>query len=144
MRPAYRVFDRSPAFDPAAAAAPRIADLAAARTLFASLAAERHETVGFAFLGPEWQLLSLRCWRSPTQYAIDLAPREVLAWGLGVGATGAVMAHNHPGGDVRPSRDDIAVTRRLATTMAAVGIDLYDHLIVTANDCASFRLMGLL
>ncbi|MFH1059188.1 MAG: DNA repair protein RadC [Pseudomonadota bacterium] len=57
-------------------------------------------------------------------------PREVVGRALAGGAAAILCAHNHPGGDPRPSRDDLDLTRRLYFACRGVGLDLVDHLIV--------------
>ncbi len=69
-------------------------------------------------------------------------PREVVARALGAGAAAVVAAHNHPGGDPRPSGQDRALTRQLYFACAGVGLELVDHLIVTANGLYSFAQQG--
>jgi DNA repair protein RadC len=69
-------------------------------------------------------------------------PREVVARALGAGATAVVAAHNHPGGDPRPSRQDRALTRQLYFACAGVGLELVDHLIVAAAGLYSFAQQG--
>ncbi len=71
-------------------------------------------------------------------------PREVFAAPLKDRAASVVIAHNHPSGDVSPSRADIAVTQQLVAAGQILGIAMRDHLIVTNVDYYSFRRSGLL
>jgi DNA repair protein RadC len=41
-----------------------------------------------------------------------------------------LLAHNHPSGDPEPSSEDLALTRRLASAGALLGIEVLDHLIL--------------
>ena len=62
-------------------------------------------------------------------------PREVYKAAILSGATGIIVAHNHPSGDPAPSRADIQVTRQLREASKVVGIDLLDHVVIgTAED----------
>lgn len=72
-----------------------------------------------------------------------MAPREVYRDALVANASAVVLAHNHPSGDPEPSRDDEAVTRRLATAGELVGIDLLDHLVVAADRWVSLARRGM-
>ena len=54
------------------------------------------------------------------------------------------MVHNHPSGDTRPSREDIAMTRAVAEAGKLLGITLHDHVIVGSNGHSSFKALGLL
>lgn len=57
-------------------------------------------------------------------------PREVFGDALRVGAAAVIVAHNHPSGDPEPSREDLAVTHRLAEAGKLLGIPLLDHVIL--------------
>ena len=68
--------------------------------------------------------------------------REVFALALGLGASGLIVAHNHPSGQCRPSRCDIDATRRLKGVANALDIELVDHLIITRSAVYSMRAGG--
>ena len=87
--------------------------------------------------------------------ALDAPPVEAEAWAslpfrsifaaaLGHGTAGIILSHNHPSGDPRPSRADVAATRRFAEIAARLEIQLHDHLVFAGAECRSFREMGLL
>lgn len=69
-------------------------------------------------------------------------PREVVARALAAGAAAVVAAHNHPGGDPTPSREDRALTRQLYFACRGVGLELVDHLVVGGETVYSFRAQG--
>lgn len=71
-------------------------------------------------------------------------PREVFVSAVHHQAASILVAHNHPSGTLEPSRDDLAVTRRICEAGELLGIPLTDHLIITQSDCLSFREKGLL
>ncbi len=71
-------------------------------------------------------------------------PREVARRALEMNASAVIMVHNHPSGDPRPSQPDIEMTRRIKDALAAVGITLHDHVIVSRGGPLSFRAQGLL
>lgn len=50
--------------------------------------------------------------------------------GLKVGAEEIVVAHNHPSGDITPSRADIAATKCLQEAGELLSVPLIDHLIL--------------
>ena len=66
-------------------------------------------------------------------------PREVFAEAIADRAASVFLAHNHPSGNVQPSEDDIAVTRRLVEVGEVMGIQVRDHVIVTRGSYFSFR-----
>lgn len=60
-------------------------------------------------------------------------PRQVFRIALGVGASGVILAHNHPSGDPTPSRQDRQITDRMARAGLLLGIPLLDHLVIGAG-----------
>jgi DNA repair protein RadC len=65
-------------------------------------------------------------------------PRDVFRAALVAGAVnGIILAHNHPSGDVTPSRCDDEVTRLIARAGTLLGIRLLDH-VVLAPDGSHF------
>ncbi len=72
-----------------------------------------------------------------------MAPREVFRDALLANAAAIVLAHNHPSGDVEPSSDDEAVTRRLVRAGQLVGIEVLDHLIVGGGRWTSLARRGV-
>ncbi|WP_345990441.1 DNA repair protein RadC [Sulfurimonas sp. HSL1-2] len=71
-------------------------------------------------------------------------PREVFADAVADRAAGIIIAHNHPGGQLVPSREDVAVTRRLREAGTLLGIELLDHVILTRDGFLSLREEGVL
>ena len=52
------------------------------------------------------------------------------------------LAHNHPSGNTRPSRDDDQLTERLQHACQLMNVRLLDHIIVTDGDYYSYREQG--
>lgn len=71
-------------------------------------------------------------------------PREVFREAAAARAAGIVLFHNHPSGDPTPSADDVALTRRLVAAGELMGIDVLDHLVLSATRFVSLREMGRL
>jgi DNA repair protein RadC len=71
-------------------------------------------------------------------------PREVVKRALELNASAIIMVHNHPSGDVTPSRADIDMTKQVREAAKAVGIALHDHLVIGRGKHSSFRSLGLL
>ena len=71
-------------------------------------------------------------------------PAEILKAAILSNALGLILIHNHPSGELDPSPEDIEFTRAVQRACELVGIDLYDHLIVTDDGFTSFRERGLL
>lgn len=71
-------------------------------------------------------------------------PREILHPAVVHLALGFVLAHNHPSGCVDPSAEDVEFTQSIRRAGEMMGIELYDHLIVTRAGYTSLRERGLL
>jgi len=71
-------------------------------------------------------------------------PREVFKFAILANASSLILAHNHPSGDVSPSRDDIELTRRLVEGGTLIGIDVLDHLVLSDGDFLSLKEKGLM
>ncbi len=71
-------------------------------------------------------------------------PREILFPAIQHGALGFILAHNHPSGCLDPSHEDIEFTRAVTRAGELMGIELYDHLIVSTTGYTSLRERGLL
>ena len=75
---------------------------------------------------------------------IAVYPREIAKRALDVGASGLIIAHNHPSGDIMPSIEDIEVTKKIYQACYAINVILYDHLIVGHGDeYTSMKTQGL-
>ena len=59
-------------------------------------------------------------------------------------ASGVVVAHNHPSGNLQPSADDKRITNKLNEALALFDITLIDHIIVSTSSYYSFAEEGLL
>jgi DNA repair protein RadC len=68
-----------------------------------------------------------------------IMPREVFKSAILANAVSVILCHNHPSGDLKPSREDISVTKKLIETGELLGIKVLDHLIVTHKGFKSLR-----
>mgnify|MGYP001818645299 CR=1 FL=1 len=71
-------------------------------------------------------------------------PADILKAAILSNALGLVLIHNHPSGELDPSPEDIEFTRAIQRACELIGIELYDHLVVTDDGFTSFRERGLL
>ncbi|HAW1402145.1 TPA: transposase [Escherichia coli] len=74
----------------------------------------------------------------------EVHPREVIKRALYHNAAAVVLAHNHPSGEVTPSKADRLITERLVQALGLVDIRVPDHLIVGGSQVFSFAEHGLL
>ena len=70
-------------------------------------------------------------------------PREVFQEAIAARAAALVLFHNHPSGDPEPSAEDLALTRRLVSAGALLGIQVLDHLVLGAGRYVSLKERGV-
>ena len=73
---------------------------------------------------------------TPGEVAIQ--PRRVAQELIRYNAVGAVLCHNHPSGTAAPSQADITLTAEVKKVLDAVGLRLYDHVIIAGAEDYSF------
>ena len=66
-------------------------------------------------------------------------PREVFADPLSDRCSAVCVCHNHPSGDMQPSREDDEVTTSLEAAAEVLGIRFLDHLIFSQTAFYSYR-----
>ena len=71
-------------------------------------------------------------------------PRVILKIALEQEATSIVLCHNHPSGNLRPSRADEELTQKIKIAAKYLDISVMDHLIVSEEGYYSFCDSGLL
>ena len=71
-------------------------------------------------------------------------PRVILKIALEQEATSIVLCHNHPSGNLRPSKADEELTQKIKIAAKYLDISVMDHLIVSEEGYYSFCDSGLL
>jgi DNA repair protein RadC len=69
-------------------------------------------------------------------------PRDVFRQAVLASAPAVVLFHNHPSGDPEPSRDDVALTLRVAAAGELMGVAVVDHLILGDGRYCSLKELG--
>ena len=64
--------------------------------------------------------------------------RMILQGALLTNATGIILAHNHPSGSTRPSRQDDELTRKIVEASNLMDIKVNDHIILTNEEFYSY------
>ena len=77
-----------------------------------------------------------------TSSLVDI--RMILQGALLCNAVSLIIAHNHPSGNLKPSREDINITEKIKQTGNLLNIRLLDHCILTSSDYLSFSDEGML
>ena len=71
-------------------------------------------------------------------------PREIVERVIKNRAKSVIFAHNHPSGNISPSKKDIELTQYMYDSLKLLEIRLLDHIIVTKNSYFSFLEEGLI
>jgi DNA repair protein RadC len=71
-------------------------------------------------------------------------PKLIFVAALKCGASGLVLSHNHPSGNLQPSQADIELTKRIKEGGKLLDIQLLDHLIITSEGYCSFSDEGII
>lgn len=66
-------------------------------------------------------------------------PREIFKRAIACNAHSIILSHNHPSNCLTPSNEDISITERLTECGNIIGIQLMDHLIITAEGFLSLK-----
>lgn len=65
-------------------------------------------------------------------------PREVFKTAIENNSANIFLVHNHPSGNVEPSKEDISITKRLVEAGNIFDIKVLDHLIIAGDSYTSF------
>ncbi|WP_228443047.1 JAB domain-containing protein [Chryseobacterium nematophagum] len=66
--------------------------------------------------------------------------RVIMSIALKCNATNLILVHNHPSGDLKPSKADEKITYQIKEAAELLHIRLLDHLIISKYDYYSFSL----
>lgn len=69
-------------------------------------------------------------------------PREIFKEAYLLSASSIICVHNHPSGNVSPSKNDIMITKQLQNVGNLLGIRILDHIIIGKNEFYSFTEQG--
>jgi len=92
---------------------------------------QEHFTI--LFLNSKDEITGFKTVFSAEQDNTQLDPKIIFRNALLFGAVSIILIHNHPSGDVRPSRDDIVSTRNLCIVGDLLGIKVLDHIIISQD-----------
>ena len=101
--------------------------------LCADFRSSKKEHIVAFYLDTQQRLIERRIISVGTLDTSLLHPREVFEPALQLSAAGVVLAHNHPSGNLNPSDEDIAITKRVADAGDLLGITLVNHIIVSTG-----------
>lgn len=71
-------------------------------------------------------------------------PKLIFVTALKVHASSLIICHNHPSGNLKPSQEDISLTKKLKEVVTFLDLPILDHLIISQDGYYSFTDEGLL
>ena len=71
--------------------------------------------------------------------ASTTTPRDIFKSAILANAVAIIICHNHPSGELIPSKNDIEITKQLIAAGELLGIKVLDHLIVSNQGYRSLR-----
>ena len=69
---------------------------------------------------------------------IIVKPVEVFSFAVAKKCESVILVHNHPSGDLTPSKADIDLTKKLVNGSKFLEIKVLDHLIISTKEYLSF------
>lgn len=111
----------------------------AAAALSHELMWQSQERFAVLFLDIKHRILGMKVITVGTATETLAHPRDIFRAVIRQGATRAIVAHNHPSGNLEPSREDIHLTQQLLKAAEILGIPILDHLILGNGEFHSIR-----
>jgi DNA repair protein RadC len=100
------------------------------RTSMGGLADEQFRVI---FLNSQNEIIAEEIVQEGTVNQTVVYPRKVLELALKHKATGLILVHNHPSGNLKPSAADVDLTRSLVKASRALNLTVHDHLIISRH-----------
>ena len=104
------------------------------QSLLSHIASYDREAIYIVFLNSRNQVIGTELHTIGTIDTCVAYHRELARSVLLKNATSIVLAHNHPSGCLKPSNEDLRLTREVWLMMELIGVKLLDHVIVGEND----------
>lgn len=90
----------------------------------------KKEVFTVVFLDSSHAIISSEIIAEGTLNLNNIYPRELIAKAIEYHAAAIIIAHNHPSGSLKPSKQDIKLTRLLFMLCNSMQIQLLDHIII--------------
>lgn len=103
-----------------------------------SMAHQEYEEFRIIFLNSKLAVMEEEIQQRGTVDQVAIHPREVIKSAINKGASAIILVHNHPSGNVTPSKADIEITKRICSAAEAMNIKVIDHIVISKYDYYSF------
>jgi DNA repair protein RadC len=102
-----------------------------------------HEEFWIILVGRSQKVLAKELISKGGLSATVVDPKVIFGMALQHQSTGIIMVHNHPSGSLKPSQEDIHLTKKLSEAGKLLDIKVLDHLIISDNGFYSFADEGV-
>jgi DNA repair protein RadC len=97
-----------------------------------------HEEAWAIFLDSGSKIISMECISKGGMHATLMDSKIIFKRGLELSARSIIISHNHPSGELTPSKQDLDITKNLVEAGKVIGINIVDHLIIGKTNYYSF------
>ena len=101
-------------------------DIEIYESFFLLLLNNQNQTLGYAKISQGGIVATVVDVRIVAKYVVDSL------------ATGIILAHNHPSGNLNPSKQDMDITKKIKEAMKLFDVSVLDHIILTSDNYYSF------
>ena len=91
------------------------------------------------FLDIKCRVIGEEIMQRGTLNQVAIHPREVVKLAMEKKADSLILVHNHPSGDVTPSKADIAITKQIDQALNEINIQLLEHVIISRYDYTGIK-----
>ena len=96
------------------------------------------EHFGIVCLDARHRLLGVKVLASGTSTSAEIDHVRLWRSALRLGSAGVLIFHNHPSGDLEPSRQDLDLTEQIVKGGKTVGVNVRDHIITTPGQFGGY------
>ncbi len=103
----------------------------------------KHEVIKTILLDNQNQVIRVVNTCSGSLNSVVLEGKELFKEPIKSSADKIIIVHNHPSGNLTPSKNDIRFTQKMREIGEMIGIDVADHLIIAGREFCSLKRMKL-
>ncbi|MEE0511147.1 MAG: DNA repair protein RadC [Peptococcaceae bacterium] len=102
----------------------------AAAALRENFHSDEQESFHVLYLDARNKIIDVKELFRGTVNGTNVHPRDIFREAVRLNAVGLIVGHNHPSGDLTPSREDLLLTKRVREGAALLGLSFLDHIIL--------------
>jgi DNA repair protein RadC len=108
------------------------------KILYPLLADLNHEEFWILLMGQSNKVLGTHLVSKGGTAATIADPKVIFKTAIEHNASSIILAHNHPSGSLKPSQQDLDLTKKIAAGGRLLEIKIFDHIIITDEAYFSF------